>query len=67
MSCWATIRNSRFLSCAFWLTIDRKIVEHILKPEICLLDIELARFDLREVEDVVDDPEQRMRGRLHLG
>ena len=45
----------------------RKIRQHIFHPEVGLLDIQLAGLDLGEVEDVVDDAEQRLRRRLDLG
>ena len=36
-----------------------RIARDVLDPEAPLLELELARFDLREIEDVVDDREQR--------
>ena len=45
---------------------DGKIVERIFKLEFSFLDIQLAGFDLGEVEDVVDDAQQRLGGGLDL-
>ena len=51
-----------------FLTDDRgQVVQHILEPEIYLLDVELTGFDLGEVEDVVDDAQQGLGGRFDLG
>ena len=36
-----------------------RIAGHVLDPEAPFLQFELAGLDLREIEDVVDDPEQR--------
>ncbi|MNH01334.1 hypothetical protein D3C79_605510 [compost metagenome] len=43
-----------------------KIIQHILQMERDQLQIHLAGFDLREVEDVVDDAEQVLRRAMHL-
>jgi hypothetical protein len=42
------------------------IGQHIVQEEGNLLDFQLAGLDLREVEDVVDDPQQRQRGAVDL-
>ena len=42
------------------------LVEHLSQREVDAVDLELARLDLREVQDVVDDDEQRF-GRLPDG
>ena len=40
------------------------VVEHLFEIEIDLLDRQLAGFDLREVENVVDDAEEMLAGAL---
>ena len=55
----AAIRNSRFLSCAFWLMMVR--LSSTSSAGSRSLDVELAGFDFGEVEDVVDDPERSAR------
>ena len=40
----------------------RRLLDHDAEVEVDHLDVDLARLDLREVEDVVDDREQRLRG-----
>ena len=44
----------------------RQIVENVFELEVGFLDVELTGLDLGEIEDVIDDAEQRLRGRLHL-
>ena len=45
---------------------DGEIVERIFKLKFGLLDIQLAGFDLGEVQNVVDDAQQGLGGGLHL-
>ena len=66
-SCCDEIRNSRFFSCAFWPTIDDRLSSDVFQPEVGLLHVELAGFDLGEVQNVVEDAEQRLGGGLDLG
>ena len=40
-----------------------RVVDRVAEPKADVIELELARLDLREVEDVVDDVEQRL-GRL---
>ena len=44
----------------------RDRADHFVEPEVRRLDVELARLDLREVEDVVDDGQQRRAGVVDL-
>jgi hypothetical protein len=39
-----------------------EIVEHVFEAEVDFFDVELAGFDLGEVEDVVDDAEEGLGG-----
>jgi hypothetical protein len=42
------------------------VLHHVAQPEVHLLELETARLDLREVQDVVDDVEERL-GRAEGG
>ena len=59
-------RNSRPFSCAFWAVSGGDRADHLVELEIGGLDVELAGLDLREVEDVVDDRQQRGAGVVDL-
>ena len=39
---------------------------HFIEPEVRRLDVEFAGLDLREIEDVVDDAEERRAGGVDL-
>jgi hypothetical protein len=44
-----------------------RALQELRHVERDLLDRQLARLELREVEDVIDDPEQPGRGGVDLG
>ena len=44
----------------------RDRADHFVEPEVRRLDLQLARLDLREIEDVIDDAEQRRAGVVDL-
>ena len=44
----------------------RDRADHVVEPEVGGLDVELAGLDLGEVEDVVDDGQQRGAGVVDL-
>ena len=41
------------------------VLEHLAEIEVDGVELELARFDLREVEDVVEEAQQRVGRDLH--
>ncbi len=49
-------------------THDRHdVIDQLTQVEVDQLDIDLAGFDLRVIEDVVQDPEQRLARRANHG
>ena len=44
-----------------------EIFQNILEPEFGVLDVEFTRLDFGEVENVIDDAEQRPGGRTPYG
>ena len=40
----------------------RHRADYVVKPEVCLLDLQLAGLDLGEIQDVVDDSQQGSAG-----
>ena len=44
---------------------SQRVVERVAQRELRRVEVKLARFDLREVEDVVDELQQRVRRALH--
>ena len=61
---WA--RNSSPFSCAFWRGERGDRADDLVEPEVGGFDVELAGLDLGEVEDVVDDRQQRRAGVVDL-
>jgi len=40
---------------------EQCFVDHVAQIEVDVLQVELAGLDLREVEDVIDEEQQRIR------
>ncbi len=55
--------SSRFLAAASVGQLHADVFDAVAHVHLDAVDFELAGFDLREVEDVVDDPEQRRGAR----
>ena len=62
------IANEEFEALLIGLGVDRigQRLQHAVQPEFDLLDLQLARLDLGQIENVVDQAQQQIRRALRL-